>query len=104
VLTPVNGQVGGTRADARSVSTDDQRHVIHGSTIYDLPLGRGRQFFTNISRPLDYVVGNATNSYNITTLQGYKYYQLRTAYSTSFGDLCNNNAPRYIQLGIKLYS
>ena len=30
---------GGTRAQDRSVSTYDQRHVIHGSAIYDLPFG-----------------------------------------------------------------
>ena len=47
--------------------------------------------------------GNAANSYNITTLQGYKYYQLRNAYSTNFGTLYNNNTPRYIQFGVKLY-
>src|ERR1700722_18043383 len=40
VLTAIGGQVagqviyGGTRADDRSVSTYDQRHVIHASTIY----------------------------------------------------------------------
>ena len=54
MLTPVGGQVGGqvvfggTRAEDRSVSTYDQRHVIHGSAIYDLPFGRGRQFGNNM--------------------------------------------------------
>ena len=49
ILTPVGGQVGGqvafggTRANDRSVSTYDQRHVIHGTVIYDLPFGKGRQ-------------------------------------------------------------
>ena len=42
-------------------------------------------------------------SYDITTLQGYKYYQLRNAYSTNFGTLYNNNTPRYIQFGVKFY-
>ena len=47
VLTPVGGQVGGqvafggTRANDRSVSTFDQRHVIHGTVIYDLPVRQG---------------------------------------------------------------
>ena len=54
VLTPVNGQVGGqvafggTRANDRSVSTYDQRHVIHGTVIYDLPFGRGRNSSTTL--------------------------------------------------------
>ncbi len=41
----MGGQVafGGTRANDRSVSTFDQRHVIHGTVIYDLPFGKGRQ-------------------------------------------------------------
>jgi hypothetical protein len=43
------------------------------------------------------------NTYDITTLQGYKLYQLRTAYSTSFGTLYNNGTPRYVQFGVKLY-
>ena len=50
ILTPVGGQVGGqvafggTRGNDRSVSTYDQRHVIHGTFIYDLPFGNGRRF------------------------------------------------------------
>jgi len=47
--------------------------------------------------------GTPATSYDIRTLQGYKYYQLRNAYSTNFGTLYNSNTPRYIQLGIKLY-
>src|SRR5271157_4952126 len=47
--------------------------------------------------------GVQPNSYDITTLQGYKYYQLRTAYATNFGTLYNSNTPRYIQFGVKLY-
>ena len=65
ILTPVGGQVGGqvafggTRGNDRSVSTYDQRHVIHGSAIYDLPFGRGRKFLSN-SRWLDYGIGGWT--------------------------------------------
>lgn len=43
------------------------------------------------------------NNFNITTLDGYKQYQLRTTYTTGFGALYNNNTPRYIQLGVKFY-
>ena len=43
------------------------------------------------------------SSFDITNLQGYKLYQLRTAYVTSFGTLYNSNTPRYVQFGVKLY-
>jgi hypothetical protein len=43
------------------------------------------------------------NSFDITTLNGYKQYQLKQSYGTNFGTLYNSNTPRYIQLGIKLY-
>ena len=58
--------------------------------------------FYTIQLPSNFY-GKAATSYDITTLQGYKYYQLRTAYSTSFGDLYNNGTPRYIQFGLKFY-
>jgi hypothetical protein len=47
--------------------------------------------------------GTQANTFNITTLQGYKLYQLRTAYNTGFGALTNTSSPRYIQFGAKLY-
>ncbi|HYW44531.1 MAG TPA: hypothetical protein VE959_16845 [Bryobacteraceae bacterium] len=58
-------------------------------------------FFT-IPLPADFY-GKQPNSYDITTLQGYKLYQLRTAYATNFGTLYNSNTPRYVQFGVKLY-
>ncbi|MEO7143526.1 MAG: hypothetical protein ABI165_08490, partial [Bryobacteraceae bacterium] len=66
VLSAVNGQVagqvvyGGTRALDRSVSTYDQRHVIHGSAIYDLPFGRGRRFLNRAWKPVDFLAGGWT--------------------------------------------
>jgi hypothetical protein len=54
--------------------------------------------------------GISANSYDIRTTQGYKLYQLRTAYNAGFGDLYQPNSygstgggPRYIQFGLKLY-
>ena len=60
--------------------------------------------FYTIPLPANFY-GTPANSYNIATLQGYKYYQLRNAYGASpnFGTLYNNNTPRYIQFGVKLY-
>ena len=47
--------------------------------------------------------GQAANSFDIRTTQGYKLYQLRTSYGTSFGNLYNNSTPRFMQFGVKLY-
>jgi hypothetical protein len=58
-------------------------------------------FFT-IPLPANFY-GISANSYDITTTQGYKLYQLRNAYSTTFGTLYNSNTPRFVQFGLKLY-
>ena len=47
--------------------------------------------------------GKPAASYDITTLQGYKYFRLRQAYATNFGTLYSYGQPRYIQFGVKLY-
>jgi hypothetical protein len=47
--------------------------------------------------------GRTANSFDITTLNGYRLYQLRSAYVTNFGTLYNSNTPRYVQFGVKLY-
>ncbi len=79
ILTPIGGQTGGqvlfggTRGDDRSVSTYDQRHVIHGSAIYDLPFGRGRQFGNNVWKPLDFLLGGWTVSSVVRYSSGFPY-------------------------------
>jgi hypothetical protein len=47
--------------------------------------------------------GTPANSFNITTLEGYKQYRLRNAYVNSFGDLYQRGGSRYIQFGLKLF-
>jgi hypothetical protein len=42
-------------------------------------------------------------NFDITTLNGYKLFRLRQAYTTSFGDLYSNGSPRFIQFGLKFY-
>ncbi|HEX3880424.1 MAG TPA: carboxypeptidase-like regulatory domain-containing protein [Bryobacteraceae bacterium] len=79
VLTAVNGQVGGqvvfggTRAADRGVSTYDQRHVIHGSTIYDLPFGRSQRFGANMPRWANYIVGGWTTTELVRINSGFPY-------------------------------
>ncbi|MBS1854426.1 MAG: carboxypeptidase regulatory-like domain-containing protein [Acidobacteria bacterium] len=58
--------------------------------------------FFNTPLPANFY-GNAATSYDITTLQGYKYYRLRNAYSTTFGTLYQRGGSRYLQFGLKLF-
>jgi hypothetical protein len=63
--------------------------------------------FFSIPLPANFFASTA-NSYDITTTQGYKLYQLRNAYNASFGELyqpgsAGGGGPRYIQFGLKLY-
>src|SRR5262249_43145397 len=48
--------------------------------------------------------GKPATSYDITTLQGFKYFRLRNAYVNNFGTLYSSQGqPRYIQFGVKVY-
>ena len=79
ILTPVGGQTdgqiafGGTRANDRSVSTYDQRHVINGTYIYDLPFGKGRQLMNHAWRPLEFLVGGWTMTGTLKRVSGFPY-------------------------------
>ncbi len=101
VLTAVGGQVGGqvpfgaTRANDRSVSTYDQRHVIHGSAIYDLPFGRGRHFGANVWKPLDYAVGGWTMT-AITRVTSAFPYMVYLSDTNQLGDLTHSIRPDII--------
>ncbi|HLJ17146.1 MAG TPA: carboxypeptidase-like regulatory domain-containing protein [Bryobacteraceae bacterium] len=98
ILTAVNGQVGGqvafggTRADDRSVSTYDQRHVIHGSAVYDLPFGRGRQFLANAWKPLDFLVGGWTTTALVSLNSGFPY-AVYLSDANQLGDLTHSIRP-----------
>jgi hypothetical protein len=97
VLTPVGGQVGGqvafggTRQNDRSVSTFDQRHVIHTSVIYDLPFGRGTRFL-NHSRLLDYAVGGWTATALERAASGFPYIAYISD-TNQLGDLTHSVRP-----------
>jgi hypothetical protein len=79
ILTPVGGQTdgqiafGGTRANDRSVSTYDQRHVINATYIYDLPFGKGRQLMNHAWRPLEFLVGGWTMTGTLKRVSGFPY-------------------------------
>jgi hypothetical protein len=58
--------------------------------------------FFAVPLPADFS-GKAATSYDITTIQGYKYFRLRQAYATNFGTLYQSTQPRYIQFGVKVF-
>ena len=59
-------------------------------------------FFAHVRVPQGFATKDA-NSFDIGTLEGFKLYRLRRAYSTSFGTLRELGLPRYIQFGLKIY-
>jgi hypothetical protein len=79
VLTSVGGFTDGQAAFGapryldRSVSTFDQRHVINGTYIWDLPFGRGRRFLTHAPWPVQYAVGGWTTSGTVKINSGFPY-------------------------------
>jgi hypothetical protein len=58
-------------------------------------------FFT-IPVPQGFATKNL-NSFDITTLNGYKLFALKNSYNQGFGDLGVKSIPRYIQFGLKIY-
>jgi hypothetical protein len=63
--------------------------------------------FYTVQLPANFWSAAAT-SYDITTTQGYQYYQMKTSYNAAFGELYNApssgvSIPRYLQFGLKLY-
>lgn len=42
---------------ARGVSSNNRTHVFFLASIYEIPFGKGRKDMTNISRPLDFILG-----------------------------------------------
>ncbi|HEY2016510.1 MAG TPA: carboxypeptidase-like regulatory domain-containing protein [Bryobacteraceae bacterium] len=101
VLTPVGGQVGGqvafggTRQNDRAVSTFDQRHVIHATVLYDLPVGRGRQFLNHAWKPLDYAIGGWTVTSLVRLNSGFPYIPY-LADANQLGDLTHSVRPDII--------
>ena len=58
--------------------------------------------FFHVGIPQGFATANL-NSFNITTLDGFKLYRLRQVYDTNFGTLREIAQPRYIQFGIKIF-
>ncbi len=59
-------------------------------------------YYANIKLPQGFATKDA-NTFDLSTLDGFKLYRLKRAYSTSFGNLRELGLPRYIQFGLKIY-
>ena len=92
-------------------NSQPQSTTAAGMTIYNQVVANVNNYRVNGVLPANFFTvplpqnfyGTQANQFDITTIGGYKLYQLRQAYSTSFGDLYNNNTPRYIQFGVKFF-
>lgn len=56
--------------------------------------------FFHIQLPQNFWAANV-NSFDIRTVDGFRLFRMKQAYSTSFGDLYSFGQPRYIQFGLK---
>jgi len=66
------------------------------------PSGALKTDYFTIPLPQGFALANP-NSFDITTLNGFKLYRLKQAYTQSFGQLYAYPNPRYIQFGLKLF-
>ncbi len=106
VLTAVGGftdgqeAFGATRADDRSVSTFDQRHVINGTYIVDLPFGKHRQFFAAAPKVVNFLIGGWTTTGNFKLNSGFPYMPYLSD-TNNLGDITHTARPDLI-LGVPL--
>lgn len=89
-------------ANGRTASTAELaaiRAMVNGQRLPSnaLPLD-----FFHVALPQGFATRTA-NSFDITTLQGFKHYRLRQTYDTNFGTLREVQSPRYIQFGIRIF-
>ena len=60
----------------RGLSDTDVRHRVSIASVYELPIGRGRLFFGNMPKSLDYVIGGWQLN-NIVNLQSGPVYDVQ---------------------------
>ena len=87
-----------TFTQVQNLIANNRLPVVAPSTTGALPLN----YYANVQLPQGFATTDA-NKFDITTLQGFKLYRLRRAYTPSFGTLREIGFPRYLQFGLKLY-
>jgi outer membrane receptor protein involved in Fe transport len=93
-----NGKPLSTTAEGLRLMTQVQQQAI-GS---QLPSGALPADFFHVRLPQRFATTGA-NTFDITSIDGYKLYRLRQAYGQGFGQLVAVNNPRYIQIGLKIF-
>ena len=86
-----------TLAQVNGVLNSIRLPVAPGQTVGALPLS----FFS--ARIPEGFATRTANSFDIRTVEGLKLYRARQVYDTNFGTLFANNAPRYIQFGVRVF-
>jgi hypothetical protein len=96
----VQGRPLSTTADGAALMQQIQQMVVS----HRLPSGALPPDFFHVQLPQGFATSDV-NSYEVTTLDGYKLYRLRQAYNQGFGQLfaVSNPGSRYIQLGVKFF-
>lgn len=89
-------------ANGRTASTAELTAIRALVNAQRLPSNALPLDFFHIGLPQGFATRTA-NSFDITTLQGFKLYRLRQTYDTNFGTLREVQQPRYIQFGLKIY-
>lgn len=94
-LGNADGNVGGIIQDSHHPErehgpvTPDLRHRFTASYLYELPFGRGRQFFANMNRPADLILGG----WDVAGVTAAQSGQAET--STASADLSNTGSASY---------
>ena len=78
VLSQINATINGVKTTAGGLPTD----------------------FFHLKLPANFW-GTNVNSYDVRTVDGFRLFRMKQAYSTGFGDLFSFGQPRYIQFGLK---
>ncbi|HMV82777.1 MAG TPA: carboxypeptidase-like regulatory domain-containing protein [Blastocatellia bacterium] len=102
-----SGRPARTTAEGAALFTKVQNYIVNArlpvpagttATTGALPL----DYYANVRLPQGFATKDA-NSFDLSTIEGFKLYRLRRAYQTGFGNLRELQLPRYIQFGIKIY-
>ena len=88
-----------TTTAGAAMYTQVQNHIVGKRlTTGALPL----DYYANVKVPQGFATTEA-NKFDITTLEGFKLYRARRAYTQGFGTLRELQLPRYLQFGLKIY-
>ncbi len=88
--------------NGKTASTAELAAIRANANAVRLPSNSLPVDFFHVRIPQGFAGRNA-NSFDITTLEGFKLYRLRQTYDPNFGTLFAVNNPRYIQFGIRIF-